>query len=55
MDVFNTCRQFNLKINPLKCNFFKDEVIFLGHKCTSDGILPDDSKLEAIKNYPRPT
>lgn len=28
---------------------------FLGHKCTSKGLLPDDSKIETIKNYPIPT
>lgn len=52
--VFETCRKFNLKINPDKCNFFKPEVYFLGHKCTPDGILPDPSKLFAVKNYPVP-
>lgn len=28
---------------------------FLGHKCTDQGILPDDNKIKVIKNYPRPT
>lgn len=53
-DIFNTCRQFNLKINPLKCDFFRHEVNFLGHKCTSNGLLPDPSKINSITNYPRP-
>lgn len=48
--VFNTLRKYNLKINPYKCKFFQDEVIFLGHKCTKDGIAPDNSKLKCIKN-----
>lgn len=52
--VFDTCRKFNLKLNPEKCNFFKSEVYFLGHKCTPDGILPDPSKLFAVRNYPTP-
>lgn len=43
-----------LKLNPNKCDFFRNEVYFLGHKCTSSGILPDPSKLYAVKNYPRP-
>ena len=34
--------------------FFKPEVIFLGHKCTSKGLLPDDSKITTIKNFPIP-
>ena len=28
---------------------------YLGHKCTDKGILPNDSKLSVIDNYPTPT
>lgn len=28
---------------------------YLGHKITSNGILPDDSKFKAVKNNPTPT
>lgn len=52
--VFETCRKFNLKLNPLKCEFFRSEVQFLGHKCTANGILPDPSKLNAVEKYPTP-
>lgn len=52
--VFETCEKFNLKLNPEKCNFFRSEVYFLGHKCTSKGILPDPTKLSAVQNYPKP-
>lgn len=53
-EVFGICRKFNLKLHPDKCHFFRHEVTYLGHKCTSNGILPDESKFEFIKNYPRP-
>jgi len=53
-DVFKLCRQHNLKLHPEKCTFFMKEVTYLGHKCTDKGILPDDSKYEVIKNYPKP-
>lgn len=53
-DVFNKCRKYNLKLNPEKCQFFKSEIIYLGHKCTDHGIMPDETKLEAVKKYPRP-
>lgn len=53
--VFETLRKYNLKINPYKCNFFRREVTFLGHKCSESGISPDNSKLEAIAKYPEPT
>lgn len=52
--VFQTCKDRNLKLNPDKCEFLKSEIIFLGHKCTKNGILPDDSKFDTIKNYPIP-
>ena len=54
-DVFSMCRKHNLKLHPDKCSFFMHEVTFLGHKCTDRGILPDDSKFQAILNYPKPT
>lgn len=53
--VFEICRDVNLKLNPDKCEFFRSEVTYLGHKCTEQGISPDESKFEIIQNYPRPT
>lgn len=53
-NVFQTCQKYNLKLNPIKCQFFKHEVTFLGHKCTENGLLPDDSKLRALHKYPIP-
>lgn len=52
--IFTKCRERNLKLNPSKCEFLKPEIIFLGHKCTKDGILPDSSKFSTIANYPIP-
>ena len=44
-----------LKLNPKKCVFAVDEVIFLGNKISQNGIQPPKDKLEAVKNYPKPT
>lgn len=52
--IFEICRKYNLKPNPQKCEFFRPEVTFLGHRGTVDGLLPDNSKIDAIKRYPRP-
>lgn len=52
--VFETLRKYNLKINPYKCQFFKKEVVFLGHRCTEEGISPDSEKLKTLENYPEP-
>lgn len=52
--VFETCRKFNLKLNPQKCDFFRTEVQFLGHKCTNIGITPDPTKINVVQRYPVP-
>lgn len=52
--VFEVMKKFNLKIHPHKCKFFRPEVTFLGHRCTSEGILPDDRKKHVIEHYPVP-
>lgn len=52
--VFETCRKYNLKLNPKKCKFFKSSVEFLGQICTDEGLKPDPKKLEAVAKYPRP-
>lgn len=52
--TFKACRDKNLKINPEKCNFFRSEVLFLGHVCSTNGVTPDPSKYDTIENYPIP-
>lgn len=37
-----------------KCEFWLPQVAFLGHVVRKDGILVDPSKIEAVKNWPRP-
>lgn len=52
--IFETCRKYNLKINPTKCQFFRKEVSYIGHRCTDKGILPDNAKLHTMLEYPSP-
>ena len=37
-EVFQRFKDANLKINPLKCEFFRQHVPFLGHIDSRDGI-----------------
>jgi len=53
-EVFQKLRQFNLRIEPDKCEFFKTELNYLGHVVTSEGVKPDPEKVKAIKNFPIP-
>ena len=52
--VFKNRERHNLKLKPSKCEFFKEQVIYLGHVVSADGIHTDPSKLEAVSNWPIP-
>jgi len=43
-EVFQKLRQFNLKIEPDKCELFKTKLNYLGHVVTSEGVRPDPKK-----------
>ena len=47
-------RDANLKINPLKCEFFRQHVPFLGHIVSQEGIQGDPAKTSAVRQYPVP-
>jgi hypothetical protein len=53
--VLDRMRQHNLKLQPDKCEFLRKVVSYLGHIITSDGVKPDERKIEAVKNFPVPT
>ena len=40
-DVFRRLRQYNLNLQPDKCEFLRKEVTFLGHKISEHGVEPD--------------
>ena len=48
-------RKEKLYANLAKCSFAQDKLIFLGFVVSSNGIEVDNSKIEAIKNWPTPT
>ena len=37
-----------------KCVFLTSKVLFLGYVISGDGLQVDESKIEAIKQWPRP-
>lgn len=53
--VLDRIRKAKLFAKKKKCHFFKDTVYFLGHKIDKDGIHVDESKVEAMTNWPVPT
>ncbi|XP_028127501.1 uncharacterized protein LOC114323992 [Camellia sinensis] len=53
--VLPTLREKKLFAKLKKCEFWLDEVVYLGHVINRDGILVDPQKIEAIVNRPTPT
>ncbi|GKA56167.1 putative reverse transcriptase domain-containing protein [Tanacetum coccineum] len=52
--VLRTLRREKLYAKFLKCEFWLEQVAFLGHIVSADGITMDPAKVEAITNWPRP-
>lgn len=52
--VLERLRKVNLKLNPIKCEFMKKELLYLGHKISNKGVAPDPEKITALEQYPIP-
>jgi len=52
--VLTRLREAGLKVKPSKCCLFKNEIAFLGHRISANGIQPLPDKLQAITDWPRP-
>lgn len=53
--VINKLLNANMRISKEKSNFFKTSVEYLGFTVTREGIRTSQDKVEAIKNYSKPT
>lgn len=54
-EVFMRLRDAGLRLKPRKCSFLRDEVQFLGHVISTEGVWPDPAKSEKVQRYPTPT
>lgn len=52
--VFKRLKTHQLKIQLDKTEFFKKELLFLGHIISEKGIQPNPEKVKAIKDFPVP-
>ena len=53
--IFDLLKEADLKLGLSKCKFMCESVQYLGHVISAKGITPDPEKIEALKNYKRPT
>lgn len=47
-------RAAGLKLGPSKCQFLGEEVKYLGHILSRQGVRPDPDKLSCVRNFPTP-
>ena len=52
--ILERLRAVNLKAKLSKCNFLQQQVLYLGHVISPDGIATDPSKTERITYWPTP-
>uniref|UniRef100_A0A1U7YRA6 Uncharacterized protein LOC104247112 n=2 Tax=Nicotiana sylvestris TaxID=4096 RepID=A0A1U7YRA6_NICSY len=53
--VLQTLQDRKLYAKLSKCEFWLNSVAFLGHVISDEGISVDTQKIDAVKNWPRPT
>ena len=54
LEVLRHLKAHNLYCKASKCEFSTDTTEFLGFICTQDGIKMDDTKVQVIRDWPRP-
>ena len=53
--VFQKLEEAGLKLKPSKCELFWQQLAYLGHVISAQGVATDEGKIETIKNWPTPT
>ena len=52
--LLTRARRVNLKLNKEKCKFLLDELPYIGHVITKEGVKPDPGKIQAITQMKPP-
>ena len=53
--LMNRCREKSIKLNKKKMKLKLEEVTYMGHRLTTQGLLPDPVKVQAVTEMQRPT
>lgn len=54
-EIFEAIRSAQLSLKPEKCHFAYEELKFLGHVVSYEGVRPDPDKTAAVASFPIPT
>ena len=52
--VFQKLDEAGLKLKPSECELFQQQLAYLGHGISAQGVATDEGKIKAIKNGPTP-
>ncbi len=52
--ILSKLKEVNLKLNPSKCCFAVESIVFLGHVVSKEGTKPDLGKIDAVLRFPEP-
>ena len=52
--LLQRAREVNLKLNPKKLKLRLNEIPYIGHLLTPDGVKPDPEKVRAVQDMPQP-
>ena len=53
--VISKLRAAGLKLKPTKCDLFKQQINYLGHVVSKEGVSTDPDKIAAVTEWPQPT
>ena len=53
--VFNKLRAAGFKLKPSKCDLFKQQINYLGHVVSNEGVSTDPEKIKSVTEWPQPT
>ena len=53
--VFDRLQEHGLKLKPSKCQLMRQEVQYLGHLVSAEGVRTDPEKINRVKDWVRPT
>ena len=52
--IFDCLREYNLRLKPSKCSFFKEEINYLAHQVSKRGVWPSSTNIKTITEYALP-